>query len=251
VLRFGAHFHHPNDVQGVAMPTPRLGLPYIAQGQAQKEVTFNEALLRLDPLVQLSAKTRSLVTPPPTPLNGDCYIVPSGATGAWVGQTDRIASWRESAWAFFAPASGWRVALDDERTVLTFADGAWRDRLIGTANGGGIRLIAIEQELTLTGAFVETTGAAIIADRMIVLGVASRTTLAISGATSYSVGTGATPGQFGASLGFALGSSNLGMIGPTAFYAATPIRVTAVGGSFTGGKVRLALYALAFASLTS
>ena len=29
------------------MPTPRFGLPFIAQGQAQKEVTHNDALIQL------------------------------------------------------------------------------------------------------------------------------------------------------------------------------------------------------------
>jgi hypothetical protein len=32
---------------------------------------------------------------------------------------------------------------------LSWVDGAWRDRLVGTANGGAIRLVALEQELTL------------------------------------------------------------------------------------------------------
>jgi hypothetical protein len=49
-------------------------------------------------------------------------------------------------------------------------------------------------------------------------------------------------------LGTAKGSSNIGVIGPTAFYAPTPIRVTANGGVFAGGKVRLVLFAMAFAA---
>ncbi|MFD2031692.1 hypothetical protein ACFSKM_17830 [Ancylobacter dichloromethanicus] len=42
------------------------------------------------------------------------------------------------------------------------------------------------------------------------------------------------------------GASNIGVIGPQAFYADTPLRVTALGGSFTGGRVRLVLSYLAF-----
>jgi hypothetical protein len=232
------------------MPTPNLGLPTLAQGQAQKEITHNEALLRLDALVQTSVKSRALATPPGSPANGERWIVPVGATGVWAGQTGLIAFWREGAWAFLAPAAGWRVHVEDERLTVVWADGAWRDRIVGTANGGGIRLVAIEQELTLTGAFVDTT-TAVIADRMIVLAVASRTTQAITGATSYSVGVAGNTSQFGGSLGIALGSNNIGVIGPSAFYANTPIRVTAAGGNFTGGKVRVVLYALAFTAPTS
>lgn len=83
---------------------------------------------------------------------------------------------------------------------------------------------------------------------MIVLAVASRTTQAITGAASYGIGVAGNASQFGGSLGIAPGSSNIGVIGPTAFYANTPLRVTAAGGNFTGGKVRLILYALAFAA---
>ena len=232
------------------MPTPNLGLPTLAQGQAQKEIAHNEALLRLDALVQTSVKSRALATPPGSPANGDRWIVPSGATGVWAGQTDKIASWREGAWAFFVSVVGWRVHVEDERLTVVWTDGAWRDRIVGTANGGAIRLVAIEQELTLTGAFVDAT-TAVIADRMIVLAVASRTTQAITGATSYGVGVAGNTSQFGGSLGIALGSTNIGVIGPSAFYANTPIRVTAAGGNFTGGKVRVVLYALAFNAPTS
>jgi hypothetical protein len=231
------------------MPTPNLALPFIAQGQAQKEVTHNEALLRLDALVQLAVRSRSLAAPPGSPADGERWIVAASATGAWAGQSNKIAAWQDGTWSFFAPAIGWRAQVEDERLAVVWQDGAWRDRIVGTANGGGIRLVAIEQELTLAGAFVDAA-TAIIADRVIVLAVASRTTQAITGATSYSVGVAGNTSQFGGSLGVALGSSNIGVIGPTAFYADTPVRVTAAGGNFTGGKVRVVLYALAFAAPT-
>ena len=231
------------------MPTPNLALPFIVQGQAQKEVTHNEALLRLDALVQIAVRSRSLSAPPGSPADGERWIVAASPNGAWAGQSNKIAAWQDGAWSFFAPAGGWRAQVEDERLAVVWQDGAWRDRIVGTANGGAIRLVAIEQELTLTGAFVDAT-TAVIADRMTVLAVASRTTQAITGATSYSVGVAGNTSQFGGSLGAALGSSNIGVIGPTAFYANTPVRVTAAGGNFTGGKVRVVLYALAFAAPT-
>jgi len=77
-----------------------------------------------------------------------------------------------------------------------------------------------------------------------VLGVSSRTTLAITGATSYGVGVLGNATQFGNLLGAALNSTNNGVIGPTAFYADTKVRVTATGGNFTAGKVRLIVYFL-------
>jgi len=96
----------------------------------------------------------------------------------------------------------------------------------------------------LTVASSETTDAAFIPDRAVVLGVASRTTLSITGATSYGIGINGDSTQFGNLLGIALGSTNNGVIGPTAFYANTKVRVTANGGNFTAGKVRLIVYFL-------
>lgn len=83
-----------------------------------------------------------------------------------------------------------------------------------------------------------------IPDRAIVLGVSSRTVTAITGATSYDCGIAGEPSKFGGSLGVAAGSTNRGVIGPQAFYADTRIRLTARGGSFTGGAVRIAIHTL-------
>ena len=60
----------------------RLGLPYLAAGQMQKHVTLNEALTRLDGLVQCCVTSRSLVTQPTEPADGALYILPDGAEGA-------------------------------------------------------------------------------------------------------------------------------------------------------------------------
>jgi hypothetical protein len=107
-----------------------------------------------------------------------------------------------------------------------------------------VTLRAKEEELILGGTFTETTDAAFIPDRAIVLGVASRTTLLITGATSYGVGVSGNSTQFGNLLGIALGSTNNGVIGPSAFYTNTRVRVTANGGNFTAGRVRLIVYFL-------
>jgi hypothetical protein len=153
-----------------------------------------------------------------------------------------------------APAGGFafraRSTASSANARAAACQASKRSLIVGTANGGAIRLVAIEQELTLAGAFVDAT-TAVIQDRMIVLAVASRMTQAVTGASSYSVGIAGDISKFGGSLGVALGSTNIGVIGPTAFYANTPVRVTANRANFTGGKVRLVLYALAFTAPAS
>jgi hypothetical protein len=222
--------------------TPRFALPVIEAAQAQKHVTHNEALTLIDALIQLCVESRTLATPPDMPSEGACYIPASGASGAWSGWEGQIALFSGGGWLRLAPVSGLRAWVKAERLTVTYEDGIWRDGVALTAHGGRVTLRAKEEELSLTGAFVETADAAFIPDRAIVLGVAARTTLAVAGASSYAVGIAGEPGKFGDLLGTAPGATNVGVIGPTAFYADTRVRITANGGSFTGGRVRLVVY---------
>jgi hypothetical protein len=231
--------------------TPRLALPVIEAAQAQKHVTHNEALVLLDALTQLTVESRTLTAPPGSPADGACYIPAAGATGAWSGWSGQIAAYSGGGWLRIAPVSGLKAWVKAERLTVTYEDGVWRDGVALTAHGGRVTLRAKEEELTLTGAYVETADAAFIPDRAIVLGVAARTTLAITGATSYGVGVAANATQFGNLLSIALGASNVGVIGPAGFYADTKVRVTANGGGFTAGKVRLVVYFLEMSAPTA
>ncbi|MBU6297512.1 MAG: DUF2793 domain-containing protein [Alphaproteobacteria bacterium] len=226
------------------MNTPNLQLPYLAAAQAQKHVTVNEALGLLDTVVQLAVESRALTDPPASPADGACYIPASGAAGAWAAWDFNLAVWRDGAWSKLVPKDGWKAWIKDERLGAVYQDGIWRDGIALTGHGGRITLRAKEEELTLAGAYVETADAAFVPDRAIVLAVAARTTQQVAGAASYDVGISGEPSKFGGSLGVAAGSTNIGVIGPTAFYADTKVRITANGGDFAAGKVRLIAYFL-------
>ena len=59
-------------------------LPYLAAGQMQKHVTVNEALTRLDALVQCRAASRTVATAPAAPEDGRLHILPETIDGeAW------------------------------------------------------------------------------------------------------------------------------------------------------------------------
>lgn len=231
--------------------TPRLSLPVIEAAQAQKHVTHNEALTLLDALTQLAVESRALTAPPGSPADGACYIPAASATGAWSGWDGQIAQYSGGGWIRIVPVSGLKAWVKAERLTLTYEDSAWRDGIALTPSGGRVTLRAKEEEVTLTGAYTETTDAAFIPDRAVVLGVSARTTLAITGATSYGVGTAANTTQFGNLLNVALNSTNVGVIGPAGFYADTKVRVTANGGSFSAGKVRLIVYFLEMSAPTA
>jgi hypothetical protein len=200
--------------------------------------------------VQLTVESRALTAPPGSPAEGACYIPAAGATGAWSGWDGEIAV-NSGGWSVIAPVPGLKAWVRDERLTLTYEDAVWRDGIALTANGGRVTLRAKESEVTLSGAFVDTSDAAFIPNRAIVLGVAARTTLAITGATSYGLGVAGDTTKFGNLLGIALGSTNVGVIGPTAYYADTAVRVTANGANFTAGKVRLVCYFLEMTAPTA
>jgi hypothetical protein len=109
------------------MPTPRFGLPFIAQGQAQKEVTHNDALVMLDALVDLYILDRDLSAPPGSPADGDAYIVAASPTGAWAGQAGNIAYCLDGSWRFHVPVKGLVAYIADEPTVLVFTASGWAD----------------------------------------------------------------------------------------------------------------------------
>lgn len=59
--------------------SPILSLPYILPSQAQKHVTHNEALQRLDVLVQPAVLDRDRSAPPVAPAAGARHLVGPGA----------------------------------------------------------------------------------------------------------------------------------------------------------------------------
>ena len=94
-----------------------LKLPYLAAAQAQKHVTHNDALRRLDGLVQLAVRASSLADPPEAPDEGDRYIVATGGTGTWAGHDGDVANFVDGAWDFDTPEVGW-LAFDVAAGVL-------------------------------------------------------------------------------------------------------------------------------------
>lgn len=240
--------------------TANLSLPYISASQAQKHVTHNEALRLLDGLVQLSVIDRDLTAPPGSPSAGDRYIVASGGSGAWTDWDGAIAYFVDGVWMQLQPRAGWRCWVADEE-VLAIHDGAdWSDFEAGGgfepapsivlaegAAGSAIGLATTEELVSgLSGAFVETS--ILIPQRSIVLAVSCRTVTAVTGASSYDCGIDGETSKFGGMLGAGAGSTNIGVIGPSAFYSDTPVRLTANGGNFSGGAVWVAIQYITFAA---
>ncbi len=66
---------------------------------------------------------------PASPTNGDRYIVPAGAIGAWAGQAGKIAVRIAGAWEFYAPLEGWLAWVTDTTELDVFSSGSWQTLL--------------------------------------------------------------------------------------------------------------------------
>jgi len=124
------------------LTTPKLALPELVVGQAGKELTHNQALAVLDQLAQAVVVDKDLATPPVSPANGAMYIVAAGATGAWSGQSGKLAYWLTSvgAWTFSTPVNGWSVWVADEAVRYELKAGVWTV----VATGGGATLPVVQ-----------------------------------------------------------------------------------------------------------
>jgi hypothetical protein len=238
--------------------TSNLVLPYLAAGQAQKHVTLNESLRKLDAIIQLSVVSATTIAEPASPTDGAVWILPSGKSGdRWSSfAAGSLAYYRDGAWVEIMPRQGWLAFAKDAGRLLSFNGATWQTFLaslaetntfaapqtFASAHGASLKLDIIEEELTLSGPTSTTTTT--IPSGAICFGVSERVTEAVTGASSFKVGIAGETAKFGDLLGLSLDSTNFGIIGPTAFYADTPVVVTANGANFTGGKVRLAIHVL-------
>lgn len=203
---------------------------------------------------------KDLTAPPGGPANGDRYIVASGGSGAWASQDGNVAEYvsASASWSFQAPSEGWMAWAADENLLYRHTGSAWvvdeinhTDLGIATANGGRLKLRAIEQSTTLSGA---TTNAATQIPIGTVLAVSARVTTQITysgGGVSWKLGDGSTTDKFGSSLGSTVGTTNRGHIGPTGYYSGTNLVFAPDAGAFTAGVVRTVIWYLEFTPPTA
>lgn len=197
----------------MSQSSPLLLLPYIQPAQAQKHVTHNEALRRLDALVQLSVESRALTEPPESPPEGVRYIVASGATGDWAGQDFAIALNAGGGWLFLAPNVGWQAYVADEAVTVTWQGSLWHTAATG-------------------GALPDRLGLGTNVDPINRLSVASPTTLLTHEGAGHQLKVNKATAADTASLLFQTGWSGRAEMGTTGDDAFS-IKVSADGGSWT------------------
>ena len=105
--------------------TTRWALPLLASGQAQKEITHNEAITAIDRLLHLAVVSRSVSTPPATAMPGDAYIIAAAPSGAWSGAAGQLASFDGAGWTVAAAKTGCLAWVADEDQFAVFSASGW------------------------------------------------------------------------------------------------------------------------------
>jgi hypothetical protein len=110
----------------MASTDPNLGLSYgWTLGESGWKDGMDANLKRLGALVGLSVKSRAVAAPPAAPADGDRYVIPAGATGAWAGKTGQVAVRVASAWEYHVPKVGWLAYVEDEAVLSAFKTTGW------------------------------------------------------------------------------------------------------------------------------
>ncbi len=224
--------------------TARLQLPLLSPSQAQKHVTVNEALTRLDALARLRVAS-SLTTVPVNPGDGMCYLIAPGAAGVWLGRDNSIAIRSNGGWTYAAAQKGWTAWNISLSRSLVFNGYEWLAETQVFSTGGAATIARIMEfdHAIAAGAVSNTT--MVIPSHAQVLAVTARVVAAVTGPglTSLSIGVAADAARYGSGIGIGLNSYSNGITGsPVTYYSDTSLVLTPSGGTFAGGTIRFGVH---------
>jgi hypothetical protein len=108
----------------------RFLLPLLEAGQAQKEITHNEALVLIDAALGASVVDCGVETPPEAPAAGQCWLIGPAPSGAWAGHPSEIAVWTGGGWRFLPARTGMVIWVESgevfaRRTATEWLTGSW------------------------------------------------------------------------------------------------------------------------------
>jgi hypothetical protein len=108
--------------------SPRLGYAELVSGQATPETTVNEIARYVEQGANTFAfKSRTTTAEPAVPADGDCYLVPTSATGThWSGKDGKIAFYENTAWVFLTAKQGFVATVADEsNAAIQYGGSSW------------------------------------------------------------------------------------------------------------------------------
>jgi hypothetical protein len=117
--------------------SPRFGLPLLFAGQAQKEAFVNEAHALTDALLHCAIEGTA-TAPPSAPVDGTAWLIATGATGEWSGQSGLLACRQAGNWLFVTPVDGMRVLDRSTGQYHTFVTSWHKPQVPGEPTGGTV-----------------------------------------------------------------------------------------------------------------
>lgn len=203
--------------------SPRLALPLLAGGQMQKHVTVNEALCRLDALVQIAVSSRAATEQPIDAEEGQAWILPDGAIGtAWSTMAaGALAVRRDGGWAAVPTASGTIAFVIDEAQLVVRVGDGWTPLGALLRRVDAIEGLSIGTSPDALNPFAARLNAALLAARDIGEGGTGDVRLSLSKETAGDVASVVFQTAFG-------GRAEVGLAGDDAL----AVRVSADGGAW-------------------
>jgi hypothetical protein len=104
---------------------PNIGINYgWDAGESGIKLQLDENWKTIGALLQLSVLSRTEGVPA-SPVDGDRYVVPIGATGAWSGHDGKVARYNENGWELYTPMKGWLSHIQDVDKYAFFNGATW------------------------------------------------------------------------------------------------------------------------------
>lgn len=98
------------------MNTINNDIPFVPENTIDPAAGLNRALNVVDALLQLRVQSVGSNSPPPSPENGDRFIVGSTPTGEWAGNGNKLARWLDGGWDFYEASLA--VNLEDDMLYI-------------------------------------------------------------------------------------------------------------------------------------
>ena len=225
--------------------TKQLGLTLVEAAQAQKHITVNEALVRLDAAAALTVEDWDLTLPPSVPVEGAAYLVGPSALDEWAGKDQQVAIWSNGGWIYLSAKPGWHAWNKAIAASITFDGSVWLANASEFVASGAATLNRVVEIDHVIAAGTNSVTVDIIPSHAQVIGVTARviTEITGSGVTSWSLGVTGDEVRYASGLGLTQNSYANGIAGsPQTYWENTPLVLTPDAGTFSNGTVRIAVH---------
>lgn len=228
--------------------TNQFNLPLLQASQAQKHVTVNEAIARLDAMAQLRLESLVETLPPLDPVDGVCFWVPPLSQGEWTGQDNTIAIFSNGGWVFLNAKEGWNAWVVDQGSEVRFLNGTWVESVSNLEGsfGSNFALSLNEAEHVIVNSRTNISDIIVPAGSLVaMIGVRVTEEILTDGASDWRLGVEGALTRFGTTHELSLnyvgvGGTNRGML----YYPdEKKLSLSVPSGNFLSGKVVLSVYA--------